>query len=44
MIRSMTGFGRSAFAVGGARFDVEVTASIEPGPSGKARPFVPLGR
>ena len=27
-----------------ARFDVEVTASIEPGPSGKARPFVPLGR
>ena len=27
-----------------ARFDVEVTTSIEPGPSGKARPFVPLGR
>ena len=27
---------------GRARFDVEVTASIEPGPSGKARPFVPL--
>ena len=30
-------------ALGGrARFDLEVTASIEPGPSGKARPFVPL--
>lgn len=29
---------------GRARFHLETTPSIEPGPSGKARPFVPLAR